>query len=189
MITPKVLSHSNPDYNYRKWSFLPFKLVCDLTAHTFSTHPNLDWAWYSPVLPFHPALNYVWLQEVIKSQRSVRQTNTGRYVSIEIDHQKASRLVEGAHHLSICQLQTGNKCLVQLKFKRQISSWIVSSIYILLSAYMHRMYRCARYKDGHFINFNFQFTMNEELLYRKFSWQYFPIIPYIKTYLINFNYL
>ena len=51
------------------------------------------------------------------------------------------------------------------------------------------MYRCARYKDRHFINFNFQFTMNEELLYRKFSGQYFPIIPYIKTYLINFNYL
>ena len=51
------------------------------------------------------------------------------------------------------------------------------------------MYRYARYKDGHFINFNFQFMMNEELLYRKFSWQYFPIIPYIKTYLINFNYL
>ena len=47
------------------------------------------------------------------------------------------------------------------------------------------MYRCARYKYGHFINFNFQFMMNEELLYRKFSWQYFRIIPYIKSYLIK----
>ena len=50
---------------------------------------------------------------------------------------------------------------------------------------MHGMYRCARYKYGHFINFNFQFMMNEELLYRTFSWQYFRIIPYIKIYLIK----
>ena len=84
-----------------------------------------------------------------------------------------------------------------VSFKLEINAWSNLS---LKDKYLRGLYRqfifyfqlicmvCtdrARYKYGHFINFNFQFMMNEELLYRKCSWQYFRIIPYIKTYLIK----